>query len=50
LCDATQLIEDTTLFCFSVDSDPLNFNEAITKKKWKEAMDKEIYAIEKNDT
>ena len=30
LYDATQVMEDTTLFCFHADSDPLSFNEAIT--------------------
>jgi len=50
LHDATQIMEDTTLFCFFADSDPLSFNEAITEEKWIEAMDEEIHAIEKNDT
>jgi hypothetical protein len=30
LYDATQVIEDTTLFCFFADNDPLSFNEAVT--------------------
>ena len=47
---ATQVIEDTTLFCFFADSDPLSFNEVVTKEKWIETMDEEIHAIEKNDT
>ena len=50
LYDATQVMEDTTLFCFFTDSDPLSFNEAITEEKWIKAMDEEIHAIEKNDT
>jgi len=50
LYDATQVMEDTTLFCFFADSGPLSFNEAITEEKWIEAMDEEIHAIEKNDT
>jgi hypothetical protein len=49
LYDATQVIEDTTLFCFFADNDPLSFNKAITEEKI-EAMDEEIHAIEKNDT
>jgi hypothetical protein len=49
LYDATQVIEDTTLFCFFADNDPLSFNKAITEEKI-EAMDKEMHAIEKNDT
>ncbi|KAJ6883706.1 hypothetical protein NC652_030829 [Populus alba x Populus x berolinensis] len=50
LYDTTQVMEDTTLFCFFADSDPLSFDEAITEEKWIEAMDEEIHAIEKNDT
>ena len=50
LYDATQVIEDTTLFCFHAGSDPLNFNKAVTEKKWIKAMDEEIHAIEKKDT
>ena len=48
--DATQVIEDTTLFCFFAVSDPLSFNEAITEEKWIEVMDEEMHVIEKNDT
>ena len=43
-------MEDTTLFCFFADNDPLSFNEAVTEEKWIEAMDEEIHVIEKNDT
>ena len=50
LYDATQVMEDTTLFYFHADSDPLSFNEAITEEKWIKAMDEEIHAIEKKDT
>jgi len=50
LYDATQVMEDTTLFCFFTNTDPLSFNEAVTEEKWIEAMDEEIHAIEKNDT
>ena len=50
LYDATQVIEDTTLFCFFADSDPISFNEAVTEEKWIDTMDEEIHAIEKNDT
>ena len=34
LYDATQVMEDTTIFYFFTDSDPLSFNEAITEEKW----------------
>jgi hypothetical protein len=50
LYDATQVMEDTTLFCFFADNDPLSFNEAVTEEKWIEAMEEEMHAIEKNDT
>jgi hypothetical protein len=50
LYDATLVIEDTTLFCFFTNSDPLSFNEAVTEEKLIEVMDKEMHAIEKNDT
>ena len=50
LYDATQVMKDTTLFCFFADNDPLSFNKAITEEKWIKAMDEEIHAIEKNDT
>jgi len=50
LYDATQVIEDTTLFCFFADNDPLSFNEVVTEEKQIDAMDEEIHAIEKNDT
>ena len=50
LYDATQVMEDITLFCFFIDSDPLSFNEAVIKEKWIEAMDEEIHTIENNDT
>ena len=33
LYDATQVMEDTTLFCFFAYSDPLSFNEAIIEEK-----------------
>jgi len=50
LYDATQVMEDTTLFCFFANNDLLSFNEAVTEEKWIEAMDEEIHVIEKNDT
>ena len=50
LYDTTQVMEDTTLFCFHADSDPVSFNKAVTEKKWIKAMDEEIHVIEKKDT
>ena len=49
LYNVTQVMEDTTLFCFFADNDPLSFNEAVIEEKI-EAMDEEMHAIEKNDT
>jgi hypothetical protein len=50
LYDVTQVMEDTTLFCFFAYNDPLSFNEAIIEEKWIKAMDEEIHVIEKSDT
>ena len=36
--------------CFMVTDDPVYFEEAVTQKKWRDAMDLEIEAIEKNKT
>lgn len=38
------------LVCLLADSENITFEEAIRNKKWKEAMDEEISAIEKNKT
>ncbi|XP_070056949.1 uncharacterized protein [Nicotiana tomentosiformis] len=32
------------------DSEPMNFDEAITDKRWRQAMEEEIESIEKNNT
>jgi hypothetical protein len=50
LYDAIQVMEDTTIFSFFADNDPLNFNEAVTEEKWIEVMNEEIHVIEKNGT
>ena len=41
---------DIILYCLFGDCEPISFQEAIANKKWKDAMDEEIRAIEKNDT
>ena len=46
----TERIEDLTLFCLFADCEPVNFQEAVQNKKWRDAMDEEIKAITKNDT
>ena len=38
------------MFCLFVDSEPLNFEEAVKDEKWRQTMEEEINAIEKNDT
>ncbi|KAJ7971537.1 Retrovirus-related Pol polyprotein from transposon TNT 1-94 [Quillaja saponaria] len=50
LYENTEVIEDVNLFCLVADSEPLFFEEAENDKKWRQAMDEEIIAIEKNDT
>lgn len=49
LYDATQVMEDTTLFCFFVDSDPNSFDEAIKEEKLTMTIDEEIHAIKKQN-
>lgn len=39
-----------SLYCLFVDCEPMNFQEAVVNKNWKDAMDEEIKAINKNDT
>ncbi|RZB60363.1 Chlorophyll synthase, chloroplastic [Glycine soja] len=48
LYDETEVIND--LFYLFVDSEPLNFDEAMKDKRWRQAMEEEIKAIEKNNT
>ena len=47
--DKTKEITANDLFYLFVDSEPLNFDNAVKDKKWRQAMEKEINAIEKND-
>ena len=48
LYDATQVIEDTTLFCFFTNNDPYSFNKAIKERKWIKPMDEDIHTIERD--
>ena len=48
--EVTENQNDITLFCLFADCEPIGFEEAIQSKRWKDAMDDEIKAIEKNDT
>ncbi|GMJ16253.1 hypothetical protein HRI_005294500 [Hibiscus trionum] len=38
------------LFCLFIDSEPLNFGDAVKDESWRLAMDEEIKSIEKNNT
>lgn len=42
--------EETTYMVTGDINDPLYFEDAVKEEKWKEAMDKEINSIEKNNT
>lgn len=48
LYNETEVIND--LLCFFVDHEPLTFHEAVKDGKWRQAMQEEIKAIEKNNT
>ncbi len=50
LYENTERLEDYTLYCLLMTSDPVNFEEATQESKWRKAMDEEIQAIEKNKT
>jgi hypothetical protein len=42
--------EETNLFCFYADHEPITFQEAVEEDCWRSAMEEEIHAIQKNDT
>lgn len=42
--------DDSIFFAMFIGSDPISFQEAVKISKWRQAMDAEIAAIEKNDT
>lgn len=44
------LSDESNLACFMVHDDPIRFEEAMKKEKWRKAMDLEMEAIEKNKT
>ncbi|KAE8735609.1 hypothetical protein F3Y22_tig00000340pilonHSYRG00771 [Hibiscus syriacus] len=50
LYEVTERQDNLTLFCLFADCEPVSFQEAVQEKKWRDAMDEEIKAIEKNDT
>ncbi|XP_070041429.1 uncharacterized protein [Nicotiana tomentosiformis] len=52
-----ELYEDTKevtsfdfLYCLFVDSEPMNFDEVVEDKRWRQTMQEEIKSIEKNNT
>ena len=48
--DKTEEISANDLFCLFVDSEPLNYDDAVKDEKWRQAVEEEINATEKNDT
>ena len=50
LQDLYQTTDEVHLVCLVADAENVNFEEAVKDKKWKDAMDEEIKAIEKNKT
>ena len=50
LFDQPERLDNITLFCLSIDCEPVDFEEVMQDKRWRDAMDEEIKSIEKNDT
>ena len=50
LYEATEHVDNLTLFCLFANCEPVSYQEAVKEKKWRDAMDEEIKAIEKNET
>jgi hypothetical protein len=48
--EVTENQNDLTLFCLFAGCEPIGFEEAVQSKRWRDAMNQEIKAIEKNDT
>jgi hypothetical protein len=44
------LNDDLTLYCHFANCEPIGFEEVVKDEKWRNAMDEEIKAIEKNNT
>ena len=42
--------EETNLFCLYVDHEPFTFKEVVKEDCWRNAMQEEIYVIERNNT
>ena len=50
LYEVTENQDNLNLFSLFADCEPMDFQEAIQSKKWKDVMDEQIKGIEKNDT
>ncbi|KAL5568431.1 hypothetical protein UlMin_025006 [Ulmus minor] len=50
LYEVTERQDNLTLFYLFSDCEPVSFQEAVQEKNWRDAMDEEIKAIEKNET
>ena len=44
------VIDNASLFCLFIDCEPLSFEEATKNKKWRQAMEEEIDAVQRNET
>ena len=44
----TDVINNASLFCLFTDCEPLSFEEATKNKKWRQVMEEEIDAIQRN--
>ncbi|CAA7020183.1 unnamed protein product [Microthlaspi erraticum] len=50
LYEVTEHQDNLTLFCLSAECEPMNFQEAMEKEAWRNAMDEEIKSIQINET
>jgi len=48
--EAIEEINNSTMFCLFVDTEPMTFEEAVKDERWRLAMDEEMKAIERNNT
>jgi len=48
--EVTENENNLILFCLFPDCEPVDFEEVVQDRRWKEAMDEKIKAIEKNNT
>jgi len=50
LYDDKKEITNFDFCCLFADSEPMNFDEAVIDKRWRQVMEEEIQSIEKNNT